>query len=217
MKDHVTLLKSEVEEYQELLRAKHEEIAMVEGRIQYLRSVNTRKNQRKVYKRCSVEGCNKFAQKGGVCNVHGAGKMARICVFEGCKNHAKLRGGVCRRHGERKICTIPGCKSLVTKGTYCNEHRTDGYKKKPQGLCNFEGCTNHRKKGGFCRRHYNESVEKTDGSNKKDTEVTEIDEEQLDAHLADAAVLNEEEVVNTTIDAVTDMGAAQAGEETTPV
>jgi len=49
-------------------------------------------------KRCSSEGCNNQAKKGGVCIKHGAKYIRKRCSSEGCKNIA-VKGGVCRRHG----------------------------------------------------------------------------------------------------------------------
>jgi hypothetical protein len=47
-------------------------------------------------KRCSVEGCANYGQKGGVCITHGARK--KRCSFEGCTNQV-VKGGVCWTHG----------------------------------------------------------------------------------------------------------------------
>ncbi len=49
---------------------------------------------------CNMEGCNKIAQRKGVCWRHGAKHLAKrkLCSSEGCKNYAKT-GGVCIRHG----------------------------------------------------------------------------------------------------------------------
>jgi hypothetical protein len=49
-------------------------------------------------KRCSYEGCNNQARKGGVCTTHGAKREVKQCSFEGCTNKV-IKGGVCWRHG----------------------------------------------------------------------------------------------------------------------
>ena len=44
-------------------------------------------------KRCSSEGCKRFAQRGVVCIRHGAKIKMKRCSSEGCKNVA-VRGGI---------------------------------------------------------------------------------------------------------------------------
>jgi hypothetical protein len=39
-------------------------------------------------KRCSSEGCTKYAKKGGVCMKHGA--TAKRCSSEGCTNQVLI-------------------------------------------------------------------------------------------------------------------------------
>ena len=46
----------------------------------------------------SIEGCTKYAQRGGVCIMHGA--KVKLCSHEGCNNQAK-KGGVCIMHGAK--------------------------------------------------------------------------------------------------------------------
>eukprot|EP00984_Skeletonema_dohrnii_P008634 scaffold3203_cov95-Skeletonema_dohrnii-CCMP3373.AAC.3 len=71
-------------------------------------------------KRCSSEGCTKFAQKRGVCIRHGA-KVKR-CSSEGCTSHV-VKGGVCVRHGAKvKRCNIEGCTNVSVKGGVCRRH-----------------------------------------------------------------------------------------------
>ena len=92
--------------------------------VQYEKKKDKQKRKKKVHKICSIEGCTKYAQKGGVCWGHGAKDSAKKCSHEGCTNHV-VKGGVCTRHGAK-----------VKKYT-----------------CSHEGCTKYAKKGGVCRRH----------------------------------------------------------------
>lgn len=76
---------------------------------------------------CTVEGCTKQVQQGGVCCKHGAKTSRASCYISNCTNVAK-RGGLCRRHGAFKLegCHIKGCKRVAREGTeYCNLHDED--------------------------------------------------------------------------------------------
>jgi len=69
---------------------------------------------------CSVEGCAKWALKGGRCKKHGGGKL---CQFEGCKTGAKGATDFCRKHGGGKRCQFEGCKTSAIGGTdFCVKH-----------------------------------------------------------------------------------------------
>ena len=130
IKDHISTLKSEASEYQQLLTNKLLQVQHAEGRFEIIKKQNrlnraaarnngtstTNTNNsnngissnitsavsgegRQIIQRgriCSAEGCNKFAQRDGVCNSHGANLTARLCTAEGCTNHAKRGGG--KRH-----------------------------------------------------------------------------------------------------------------------
>ena len=110
-------------------------------------SVQDEQNKKKVRKICSIEGCTKIAQRGGVCWGHGAKDTAKRCSHVGCTNHI-VKGGVCMKHGAKaKICRHEGCTNNSIKGGVCIRH---GAKKK---LCSHEGCTNRAKKGGVCISH----------------------------------------------------------------
>jgi hypothetical protein len=129
--------------------------------------------------RCRHKGCNKYAQKGGVCITHGA-KVKR-CSFDGCTNHAQ-KGGVCYTHGatrkqcsherctngairrgvcwihgakvEVKRCSVEGCNNKAIRGGVCWTHNAKGEVKR----CSFVGCTsNAQGKGGLCHRHRSRS------------------------------------------------------------
>ena len=60
-----------------------------------------------------------FAKKGGVCIKHG-GK--RLCKTEGCTNQAQARG-VCINHGAKhKRCNSEGCMNQAQTGGVCVKH-----------------------------------------------------------------------------------------------
>ena len=56
-------------------------------------------------KRCSADGCEKHVQKGGVCITHGAVIVKKRCSIDGCEKQEQ-KSGVCRTHGAKYICTI---------------------------------------------------------------------------------------------------------------
>ena len=106
-----------------------------------------RHGAKKEYKRCSIEGCTNFAQKGGVCIKHGAN--VKRCSSEGCTKQAQ-KGGVCIKHGAKvKQCRVEGCTTFAQRGGVCIKH---GAKVVPK-RCSVEGCSNQSKRGGVCRRH----------------------------------------------------------------
>ena len=101
----------------------------------------------KVKKRCSTDGCEKQAQKGGLCVKHGA-KVKR-CSVDGCEKGA-VKGGVCISHGAKfKRCSVNGCENQSVKGGVCVTH---GAKVK-HTRCSADGCDNYVQKGGMCRTH----------------------------------------------------------------
>lgn len=83
------------------------------------------------YRLCSIAGCTKHAQKGGVCCLHGGKVTRRLCTYKGsgigadgqCPNVVK-RGGLCRRHGAFDLpdCSDPFYKRVALKDDdYCTE------------------------------------------------------------------------------------------------
>ena len=105
---------------------------------------------------CSVAGCTKTVQQGGVCCRHGAKTTRALCSYKGtdegfngfsrgvgadgqCPNVAK-RGGLCRRHGAFDLpdCRDPLCKRVALKDDdYCTLHTKrdiDTARKLPQGV-----------------------------------------------------------------------------------
>jgi hypothetical protein len=73
-------------------------------------------------RRCSVEGCDHYSKKGGVCIRHGAKIASRECIEEGCSKKAQ-NGGKCYAHGAyRKTCVYKDCTSMRRKGIVCKRH-----------------------------------------------------------------------------------------------
>ena len=71
-------------------------------------------------KRCSSEGCNNYAKRGGVCMKHGAN--VKLCSSDKCTNQAQ-NGGVCFKHGAmKKLCSSEGCTNQVQKRGVCWRH-----------------------------------------------------------------------------------------------
>lgn len=102
-----------------------------------------------VHKKCSVEGCDKFAINSGFCVSHGA--ILKQCSVEGCNNKA-VKGGICIKHGatvEYKKCLVDGCNKQAQKGDICIAHGAKVITKK----CLVKECNNHVKKGGVCVKH----------------------------------------------------------------
>ena len=84
------------------------------------------------YRLCSIAGCTKHAQTGGVCCLHGGKVTRRLCTYKGvgigadgqCPNVVK-RGGLCRRHGAFDLpdCSDPFCMRVAQKDDdYCTLH-----------------------------------------------------------------------------------------------
>ena len=109
------------------------------------RRVDNSPKKKRIYTKCSADGCTNIAKKGGVCVRHGAKR--KTCSHEGCANVAQI-GGVCFRHGAKpKTCSQEGCTNNALKGGVCWTH---GAKVK---TCSHEECTNVAKKGGVCNSH----------------------------------------------------------------
>ncbi|KAL9189561.1 hypothetical protein ACHAXT_009236 [Thalassiosira profunda] len=95
---------------------------------------------------CSVPGCPKQVQQGGLCCRHGARSTRGMCRHNGCTNASK-RGGLCRRHGafDLNTCARKGCRHVAVQGNFCNIH-TEG--------CVEAGCRAAATSGYYCQRHY---------------------------------------------------------------
>eukprot|EP00985_Skeletonema_marinoi_P030052 scaffold30286_cov73-Skeletonema_marinoi.AAC.1 len=101
--------------------------------------------KKRVYKRCSVDGCGNWRIEGGVCIRHGA--QVKRCSVGECNNHI-VSGAVCIRHGAKvKLCSVDGCTNHAKKRGLCVKH---GAKVKK---CSVDGCTNQRQRRGVCWRH----------------------------------------------------------------
>ena len=76
--------------------------------------------------RCSEEGCDKYAQKGGLCIAHGGvGGKRKPCSEEGCTTLAQ-RWGPCVKHGGSR--SEEGCDKQAQKGGLCGTHAlANGY------------------------------------------------------------------------------------------
>jgi len=92
---------------------------------------------------CSHEGCDKYAQRRGVCIRHGGKPPSRRrCSHEGCTNVAQ-NGGICVRHGaKRKGCSQEGCMNNAVKGGVCFSHRAK-YRE-----YSYKGYTSKSQRGG---------------------------------------------------------------------
>ena len=72
--------------------------------------------------RCSEEGCDKQAVKGGRCRAHGGvGSRTKPCSEEGCTTLAR-RWGLCVKHGGFYRCSEEGCDKAAKKGGLCIAH-----------------------------------------------------------------------------------------------
>jgi hypothetical protein len=98
-------------------------------------------------KRCSVDGCEKQARSGGLCISHGA--EVKRCSVDGCEKGVRV-GGVCYKHGAKhdiKRCSVDGCEKGVINGGLCISH---GAKAK---RCSVDGCEKQAQHGGLCISH----------------------------------------------------------------
>mmetsp|Transcript_34118 Transcript_34118/g.55700 ORF Transcript_34118/g.55700 Transcript_34118/m.55700 type:complete len:440 (+) Transcript_34118:100-1419(+) len=92
------------------------------------------------------------------------------CSHEECTHNA-IKGGVCRKHGEKSVkpriwpkakCSHEECTNKVVKGGVCWRHGA-----KNEYRCTFRGCVNYAQRNGVCTRHgakrYHRKVCKHDG------------------------------------------------------
>jgi hypothetical protein len=119
----------------------------IEEKSDAVDETNFKKLKKKAKKRCSIEGCDKQAQNGGVCIKHGATK--KRCSIEGCDKQAQ-NGGVCIKHGAtKKRCSIEGCDKQAVNGRVCIKHGATNKQKR----CSIEGCDKQAQNGGVCKKH----------------------------------------------------------------
>ena len=105
------------------------------------------KPEKKKYQRpeCSYPYCETLAVRGGMCRKHG---VKRICSAEGCWRQVQ-QGGVCIFHGavvNRKECEMEGCTTAANQYGFCGKH--GGYTR-----CRESGCEKRALKGGWCLAH----------------------------------------------------------------
>lgn len=106
--------------------------------------------EKKPIRRCNVEGCTKYARKGGICVSHGAKVKVIRCKVQGCGKYA-VRQGVCKAHGAKvKRCSVEGCTKGSVRGGVCISHGAT------IKTCRVTGCNKVAKRGGVCISHGSE-------------------------------------------------------------
>ncbi|KAJ0396228.1 hypothetical protein ATCC90586_006162 [Pythium insidiosum] len=96
-------------------------------------------------KQCSVEGCRASAKVAGLCWKHGG---SIPCVIEGCERRGKSRG-LCWAHGGGSKCQADACAKVAVSNGFCWAH--GGGKR-----CVFEGCRRpaYERTFNYCTKHY---------------------------------------------------------------
>ena len=88
------------------------------------RPVKKRKGPHKPSLACREQGCDKWAQTGGLCVKHGGG-WQKPCSVEGCGTLANSRG-LCVKHGggSKKPCSVDSCDKQAQSGNegMCKRH-----------------------------------------------------------------------------------------------
>jgi len=111
-------------------------------------NANHQTANKRMRRKCKVEGCINRIVEGGVCIRHGAKR--KKCGFPGCTKHVK-KAGMCSAHGpSRKKCDVEGCIKVAVKGGRCLSH---GASKK---LCSVENCKKQAILSGMCKKHHDE-------------------------------------------------------------
>ena len=82
-------------------------------------------------KKCSADGCTKFAQRGGVCMRHGSKYTRKLCSLSGCTNQV-VKGGVCKRHGAKVGRNQPCTNAGVTTNQAAQQ---EGTRTEQGGVC----------------------------------------------------------------------------------
>lgn len=113
---------------------------------------------------CSTEGCDRTAQRRGLCNVHYRRQLAArapACSTEGCGNPAKTRGWCMTHYDEWRrsddaglpACSIEGCDRTSRKRGKCGPHyRSEWLGNAP--ACSADGCDRPAESRGWCSTHY---------------------------------------------------------------
>ncbi|KAF1330325.1 Wrky transcription factor 19, partial [Globisporangium splendens] len=138
---------------------------------------NSNQNRRNL---CQHDGCDKFAQGGGLCIAHGGGYKCKtpFCAFFNTRT--------CEEHGGSKRCGILGCTKVALGvsalccahggGRKCSVKKCD---KHDAGLgfclahgggrnCTVEGCTKKQIRYGVCSGHGGRARCKEEGCEKYD-------------------------------------------------
>lgn len=88
------------------------------------RSTRTRSRRTRAHPRlCTISGCIKQVQQGGLCCKHGAKTRRSSCSTKDCTNFSQ-RGGLCRKHGAflLKTCQSAACRRISKNGSFCHYH-----------------------------------------------------------------------------------------------
>ena len=66
-------------------------------------------------KKCTKSGCDKFAQRGGLCIKHGAVVIRKKypCKHQGCEKHSRA-GGFCVAHGGNRLPKMTTTATMAT-------------------------------------------------------------------------------------------------------
>lgn len=96
-------------------------------------------------KKCTVDNCNASAKIAGLCWKHGGSVQ---CVVDGCDRRGKSRG-LCWAHGGGTKCQAESCSKVAVSSGYCWAH--GGGKR-----CIFEGCQRpaYERTFNYCPKHY---------------------------------------------------------------
>lgn len=110
--------------------------------------------QKKPNVECSVDGCDRIAQKRGMCRRH----HYRVLHYGDPLGGAPER---CTDHGA--ICAVDGCDKKHLSGGYCDKHYRrfriygdplKGAVSKREGVCEADGCNRPIKSRRLCGTHY---------------------------------------------------------------
>jgi len=131
-------------------------------------------------KYCSRDSCTRRAQSGGACALHGG----KICSREGCTKDA-LKCGLCRGHDAEqnpdKYCSHDSCIHVAQRGGVCILH--GGKKRNHHGVCSVEGCTNQVVRRGVCWRHGGDPDGRNAKSEQQPDDPTTLTEEEYNSIL----------------------------------
>ncbi|TMW61831.1 hypothetical protein Poli38472_010894 [Pythium oligandrum] len=98
--------------------------------------------EKRLARKCTVDGCLNYTINKGLCFRHGGGKK---CSKEDCSASAKI-SGLCWKHGGSIQCVVEGCDRRGKSRGLCWAHG-GGTK------CNAASCTKVAVSNGFCWAH----------------------------------------------------------------